>query len=255
VKLKLDDKGNVVMQDGKPVYIADDGKEVVFDAVHSVNTIARLNREAQGHREAKETAENALKVFEGLDPKTARTALETVKNLNDKKLVDAGEVQRVKDETIKATQAQYEPVIKERDALKSQLDNAMIGGNFSRSKFIGEKLTLPSDIVQARFGSAFKFENGKVIGYHGDGQKIYSRAKPGDVADFEEALEILVDGYPQRDIIMKAKGQGGSGTPANAGGAGNNKKTITRTEFAQLQLTDPVGAASKMREGVAVVDG
>ena len=32
MKLKLDDKGAVVVQDGKPVYVTDDGKEIAFDA-------------------------------------------------------------------------------------------------------------------------------------------------------------------------------------------------------------------------------
>lgn len=32
MKLKLDENGYVVVQDGKPVYVHDDGKEVAFDA-------------------------------------------------------------------------------------------------------------------------------------------------------------------------------------------------------------------------------
>jgi uncharacterized protein with von Willebrand factor type A (vWA) domain len=31
MKLKLDEAGHVVVSDGKPVYLADDGKEIVFD--------------------------------------------------------------------------------------------------------------------------------------------------------------------------------------------------------------------------------
>src|SRR5674476_814050 len=100
MKLKLDDAGAVVLADGKPVYVHDDGKELPFDAA-TVATIARLNAEAKGHREGKERAETALKAFEGLeDPVAARKALETVKNFKDKQLVDAGEVERVKAEAV-----------------------------------------------------------------------------------------------------------------------------------------------------------
>jgi hypothetical protein len=42
MKLKLDDKGQVVVQDGKPVYVADDGKEIVFDYPATLQTISRL---------------------------------------------------------------------------------------------------------------------------------------------------------------------------------------------------------------------
>ena len=50
MKLKLDEQGHVVLQDGKPVYIHDDGKEVAFDAPATVATITRLNGEAKVQR-------------------------------------------------------------------------------------------------------------------------------------------------------------------------------------------------------------
>lgn len=40
MKLKLDANGNVVLQDGKPVYILDDGREVAHDAAATVAKIS-----------------------------------------------------------------------------------------------------------------------------------------------------------------------------------------------------------------------
>src|SRR5690606_7503663 len=155
-----------VLQDGKPVYVADDGKEIAFDAPGTVATISRLNAEAKSHRERAEAAEEKLKQFEGIeDPAAARKALETVKNLDDKKLVDAGEVEKVREEAIKAIKAQYEPVLAERDALKESLYAEKIGGAFSRSKLIAEKFAIPADLVQARFGGHFKIEEGRTVAY------------------------------------------------------------------------------------------
>lgn len=71
MKLKLDENGNAVLQDGKPVYVHDDGKEVAFDAPGTVATITRLNSEAKGHRERAENAEKAVKAFEGIDDPAA----------------------------------------------------------------------------------------------------------------------------------------------------------------------------------------
>lgn len=86
MKLKLDENGHVVVSDGKPVYINDEGKEIAFDVAGTVATISRLNGEAKSHRERAETAEGALKAFEGIqDPKAALQALETIKNLDAKK--------------------------------------------------------------------------------------------------------------------------------------------------------------------------
>lgn len=251
------------VQDGKPVYTADDGKEVAFDAPSTVATISRLNGEAKGHREAKEAAEARLKGFDGLnDPKAALQALETIRNLDAKKLVDAGEVEKVKAEAIKAVEEKYASsikaaeerlaeVAKARDELEGQLYSEKIGGSFARSKFAAEKLAIPGDLVQSRFGQNFKIEDGKIVAYDGSGNRVYSRSKPGEVADFEEALEVLVDQYPYRDAIMK--GSGNAGGAANGGGRGMDagSKTISRGAFEKMPPSDQ---QSKMREGFKVTD-
>jgi len=251
MKLLLDANGNAVIRNGKPVYVGDDGKEIEFDAPATVQTITRLNAEAKSHRERAEAAETSLKTFEGIaDPAAARKALETVKNLDDKKLVDAGEVEKVKAEAIKAVEEKYAPVVKKAGDLEQALYSEKIGGSFSRSKVIADKFAIPADLVQARFGSAFKIEEGKTVAYDQAGQKIFSRARPGELADFDEALEVLVDQYPYKDQILKGTGASGGGAGQSNQGAGG-KKTITRAQFDAL---DPVGKQSAMKEGTTVTD-
>lgn len=250
MKLKLDEAGHVVVQDGKPVYVHDDGKELPFDAASTVATISRLNGEAKGHREAKEAAETKLKAFEGIaDPVAAIKALETIKNFDDKKMVDAGEVEKVKAEAIKAVEEKYKPVVEENAKLKTDLYGERVGGQFARSKFITEKAAVPADIMQARFGQHFKDENGKAVAYDKDGNKIYSRAKPGEPADFDEALEILIDAYPYKDALLKGTGGGSGARPGNGGGQGG--KTLARSEFDKLP---PADQAAKMKDGFTLTD-
>ena len=250
MKLKLDDDGNAVLQDGKPVYIHDDGKEVAFDAPATVATISRLNGEAKGHRERAEAAEKQLKQFEGIsDPGAAIKALDTIKNLDDKKLVDAGEVERVKAEAIKAVEEKYAPIAKRAEDLESELYSEKIGGAFTRSKFISEKSAVPADLVQAAFGKHFKIEEGRVVAYDGDGNRIFSRSRPGEAADFEEALEIIVDRYPYKDQILKGNNAGGGGTRNGTGSSG--AKQMPRSEFAKLSPADQAKAARE----VTIVDG
>ena len=38
MKLKIDEQGHAVLQDGKPVYVKDDGAEVAFDVTGTVAT-------------------------------------------------------------------------------------------------------------------------------------------------------------------------------------------------------------------------
>lgn len=252
MKLKLDDQGHAVLQDGKPVYVHDDGKEVAFDAVSTVATITRLNTEAKTHREGKEAAERALKAFDGIeDGAAAKKALDIVSKLDQKKLVDAGEIDTVRNEISKAFQAQLDEVGTKAATFEKQLYEEKIGGAFSRSKYIGEKLAIPADLVQSRFGSAFKIEDGKTVAYDNHGNKIFSRARPGEIADFDEAIETLVEQYPHRDHILKGTGASGSGASNNGGNGGNGKKSLNRSQFDAL---DPQGKHAHVSAGGEVTD-
>lgn len=251
MKLKLDANGNVVVQDGKPVYVADDGKEIAFDVVGTQATIGRLNSEAKGNRERAEAAEKSLKSFDGIaDPAAALKALETVSSLDAKKLIDAGEVEKVKSEISKAFQAQLDQANGKAQTLEQALYGEKVGGAFARSKMIAEKLAIPADLVQARFGQQFKIEEGKTVAYDMHGNKIYSRARPGEIADFDEALESLIDQYPYKDTILKSSGASGSGAHGNSQGAGGSK-TLTQAQF---QSMTPAARAAAFAGGATLQD-
>ncbi|WP_337022539.1 MULTISPECIES: DUF6651 domain-containing protein [unclassified Pantoea] len=250
MKLKLDENGQVVVTDGKPVYVQDDGKEVAFDAASTLQTISRLNGEAKSHRERAEMAETTLKTFEGIDdPAAALAALDTVKNLADKTLVDAGEVEKVRTEAVRALEEKYAPIVKERDDLNLKLTAEKIGGSFARSKFITEKMSIPADLVEARFGSNFQVEGDNVTAFDRAGNKIFSAINPGEAAGFDEALGILVEHYPYKDQILKGTGASGGGS---GGGNGNtNPNSLTREQFESLS---PQEQSDKARAGVQITD-
>lgn len=211
------DGTNIAVQDGKPVWIDKDGKESPFDAEHALVKISELNTENAARKRDLREAQDKLKALDGIENPAeflaaARKALDTVKNLDDKKLIDAGEAERVKAEIKASMQAMIDAEKARADKSDQALQREMIGGRFARSKFIADKLAIPQDLVEARFGQAFKIEDGKVVAYDHAGRMILSREKPGDPADFDEALSMLVDAYPYKDTILKAPG-GGSGTP------------------------------------------
>lgn len=264
MKLKLDADGHVVLQDGKPVYVHDDAKEVAFDAPGTLQTISRLNGEAKGHRERAEAAEGKLKGFEGIDdPDAARKALETVKNIDDKKLVDAGKVEEVRAAAVKAYEdklveanKQHTEQMKVKDTELGKVTEALyaekIGGSFNRSKLISDKFAIPADLAQAKFGTNFKVEEGKIVAYDQAGNKIYSKSRAGELADFDEALETLVEAYPYKNQILKGANHSGSGSRASGnGGGGNGAKTMTREEFEGLGPLQRQGAIAK---GMKIVD-
>ncbi|WP_038342154.1 DUF6651 domain-containing protein [Acinetobacter sp. A47] len=223
---------------GLPVYIHSDGKEVGFDAASAVQKIATLGTEANNNRIDKEKAENALRSFEGItDPAAAKKALETVRNLDDKKLIDAGEVEQIKAEAIRAVEEKYAPLVQERDGLQKQLHDELIGGGFVRSEYIKKNLSVPADMVQATFGQNFKIENGEVVAYDQAGQKLYSRTRPGEPANVDEALELLVGGYAHKDLILKG-GQGTGGGFQGGGNSGGAPAGMKRSSMSMSQKAD-----------------
>ena len=219
MKLVLDEQGHAVLEDGKPVYEHSDGRKIAFDGAQAFGKIGHLTGENTTYRKRFEDAESKLKLFDGIeDPKAASKALEIVASLDQKKLIDAGEIEKVKGEISKAFQTQLDEANGKAQTFEQQLYAEKIGGNFARSAFIAEKLAVPADMVQATFGQNLKIEDGKVVAYDSQGQKIFSRARPGELADFDEAIETLVSQYPHRDHILKSSN-------ATGGGAQNGQNT------------------------------
>lgn len=245
MELLLDADGHVVVRNGKPVYKDASGKEIEFDASGTTTTIAKLRTDL-GDANKKVTDLTVIAdAFKDLDPVAAKKALATVKNLDDKKLVDAGEVETVKQEAIKAVEEKYKPTVERNAELEAELRGEKIGGAFVRSKFIADKLAVPADFIEARFGRNFSLEKGKVVAKDSHGNVIYSKANPGEMAGFDEALELLVDAYPDKARILKGAGSSGGGTPPGGGGGGAGKQTMKRAEFEKL---DPVAKAAKATE-------
>lgn len=254
---KFDANGAIVTQgegDKKqPVFIHPDGREAPFDADATVASISRLNGEAKAHREAKEAAETKLKAFDGIeDGEAARKALETIKNIDEGKLLTAGKVQEIKDAAARSAQEavanatraaeQRERELGEQNSkLTSELHNHIIGGSFAGSKFISEKLAIPADIAQKVFGDRFKVEAGKLVPMDANGNPIFSATRHGEHADFEEALQVLVNQYPNKEMILK--GSGASGGGANPSKDAGGKKTMTRAQFEALGPTERIAAA------------
>lgn len=261
--LKVDANGVAVLADGKPIYVAEDGKEFPIDGGQLYTRVRELTTENTSHRSARTEAEGKLKAYEAIpDPAAALAALETVANLDQGQLVTAGKVEEIK---LAAKAAAEQQVTAAIEAGKTQLTAATatiegltaslyaekIGGAFGRSKYVSEKLAVPADMVQATFGKAFKVEGDQTVAYDHTGNKIYSRVRPGELADFDESLEILVGAYPNKDHILK-------GTVAAGGGALNANglptgKSMTKTAFDAL---DAKSRAAKMAEaGFTVTPG
>ncbi len=257
-----DSNGAIVTQEvgGQklPMFKHADGKEAPFDADSTLGTISRLNGEAKSHRERAEKAEGSLKAYEGItDPAAAVKALATVKNLDDKKLVDAGEVERVKAEAVKAVEQQYAPFKTQAEKLQQQLDAHLIGSAFSGSQFVATKIAAAdaasaAQIARGLFGQNLKVEDGKVVGYDANGNRIYSKTRPGELADANEAIETLITNSPLAASILKGANASGGGAGGSGGGGAGGKTQLTRTAFNALSPAEQRAKATDPK--VEIVD-
>jgi len=249
---KVDEEGKLELKDGNPIYVDASGREAVVKS----DTIASLNAEAKTHREAKEAAETKLQAFKDLDPELARKAMDTVKNIDAKKLIDAGEVEKVRE----AVKAEFTAQLSEKDKAIAERDgkieNMEIGGIFKGSTFLREKVALPLDMVESYFKSNFKLDGGKPTAYYKDGNPVMSK-EPGNIgnpATPDEALRLLIEAHPQKDMLLKADDGNGTGNNGAGGGRGRGQ-SIKRAEFEKMAPQAQAEIATKQRAGeIAIVD-
>ncbi len=250
----------VVGPNGFPVYEIE-GKEVEQDIVALRSDLAKLNSDDAGWRHKYRQLEAQFEPFKDLDPEKARHALDVVASLDDKKLLDAKQVDVMKaqwEESFKqnkaasdaAFQAKIDELTGSLDSERSNIKRMLIQRVFSDSKFLeGTTFDKLRDEAFRVFGDHFQVESGengnyRVVAKNPDGTPILSIARPGQVATTDEAIEHIISSHPQKDYILKGSQASGSGAQGSAGGG--SKSTLQ-------QLQAAYDAAVKNGDATAIV--
>lgn len=241
---KVTEEGSVELKDGNPVYVDASGREMVV----RYDTISSLNAESKSLREAKEKYESQLKDYEGIDAKIAREAIDKLKKIDAKQLIDAGKVDEVKEQI----KSEYEKQLQEKDGLtkqlQSRLDDMQINSLFSQSDFVRNNIAVPQDMFEATFRNNFKIEDGKIVAYDKSGNRLMSKKNVGEFASGDEALQLLVEAHPQKDTILKADVGSGSGSDGSSGNRGGGRN-ISRSDFDKLDPRKKADVMTKIRAG------
>lgn len=214
--LKKDENGVPALDEkGIPVWITGDGKEIAYDVDRLVNDLSRVNSESAGRRKEIDALSEKMKIYEGLDPEKARSALELTANLDAGKLVEAGKVEELKASIGKSWEQKVAELEKARVTTETELTkklsdkdtairNLLVKGAFQSSEFLREKTVLPPDIAFDSLGKHFEVteENGELsVTASLNGQPIFSSARPGNPASPEEAIQALIEANPCKDRI------------------------------------------------------
>lgn len=252
-KLMEDGSGIQIDADGHPLVVDDaNDKEFGLDAIDLHSKVPVYQAESKGFREERDKYKTKvaafgdlnpeditakLKSFGDLDPEEARNAISTVANLGQLDKERNIEIEKVKE----GFDASYKVKIRDIDTAHSKKVEALeqdlgrkdtairillIKGAFDSSVFIKDQTVLPPEIAYAQFGKHFEIEEeaGKltVIARDDKGDQILSLANPGKYALPEEAIELIINGYAQKDSIIRTTA-GGSGAAGNTS-AGSVKK-------------------------------
>jgi hypothetical protein len=279
VKLALDEEtGNVkVTDDGKPIYLDKDDKEVPVDAPQMYQKIIDLGKENKTFREAGKELKKKFAMFDEIEDvpawhAEAVKALETVANFNEKDWLKAEKVESMKrqmndahEADVVAVKESFEGKLTEKDNALTRKDNQIrkltVSANFGQCPmFIGEKrpTSMTPDAAEAIFGPNIKVEEDPKdpetlltrIYYDKAGSDlIYSVANPGEPAEFNEGMQILWETYPQKNNYKRGDG-GGSG--AQGGGDGGDE-TVETSDIATLQKQyDEAIAAKQTTKAISI---
>jgi hypothetical protein len=269
---KIEDEA-VAVQDGNPVWVYEggdnDGKEAPVEFDKTLTTISNLTGESVQRKNTIKELKAELSPYKdaGIEDfgeylAVAKKNADTVANLADKDIVAAGEVEKVKksveegwERKLASAQEAHAGELATRDTIIGSKDDnirmMVIQSAFDTSEFLAKKTVLPPDIAYNTFGKHFKVQevNGKPVGFAYDDtdEKIMSILNPGEYATPNEAIEILVNNYKQKDSILKAT-QSGSGQQNNNAGEGASLQAQYDTAQKAGNTMGMIAIKSKMQE-------
>lgn len=223
MKWLLDENGNIVMRNGKPVAIGNDGKEFEYDVAERNDKFVATVAEAVKHKKEKQALQTQM---DGI-PEGMRT--------NPDGFIDLSTVDVKTKEGIEAVrtelQTSFDSAAKVKDdriaELTGQLHFEKVDSRFASSKALDNTIfNKTRSIAASHFGSQFSVnDEGKVIGKNANGETIYSSENPGQPADFDTALGIIINTHPDKDNLLAPSGQRGGGNPPRDGNGNPAPKT------------------------------
>ena len=185
----------VVSPEGLPVFVNDKGEEIALDADRLFGKVTELNAECKRWRESKEILEAQVKQLQEAPKK------------NEKPSEDIDGLRKQMAEM----KASYE---KDTANLAAQLNKEVVFGQFARSGLFNgtdAKTVLKPEVAYKLFGDRFAVKNGQVVALEKTGSEMYSRKDVTSVANFEEALDVIMDEMGVKNDITRVSLGSGSG--------------------------------------------
>lgn len=211
---------------------------------------ARARRKAEAAETEAADLREKLKAFDGIDP-TAFKALMAEKadrdaakaKTEEDKLKASGDFDR-----LRASMAEQHK--KDKDALALELATAneklsatekRIAANrvenaFAGSRFITENTILTPSKAQRVYDDHFEVEDGALVGFdrpRGSSVRTKLVDAAGDPVAFDEAIKRIIEGDPDKDVLLRSKIKNGPGA-VDHGGKGKKDEPVVGTGISRI---------------------
>lgn len=247
---KRNEDGNIAIDENQnPIWVHDDNTESGWNVPAQLASTKDVVEKNKALKADIANYEKELKKFEGIDPEKSRKALETILNIDEGKLIEAGK----RDEAVKkAIEAENLRIQGEIDSYKNSIEemnqnlesqkatifNLMVSKEYAQNEFLRDKTTMTPDVADALFSKKhFKIEDvdgvKQPVGYL-NGEKLYSNKIPGKIAQFDEAFQQIWENYQHKNNYLKDV-PGGAGSTGGHGRADSKNVYLNTTQMKNVQ--------------------
>lgn len=262
--------GSVVVDGSNLTIINDDGNEHQFDWEHAVTKIRTLSDERDGLRIRAENSEGERDELRSKyssieNPKEALEALELKKNLDGAKLIEAGKVETIKAEAVEGYEQQIQDAKEANDLETAKLLEIIAARNgtiykldvknrFKMCPFVLQKVAMDPEFAFDALGRHFvQQEDGSIIPYYDPDaetpKRVMSRTKTGEIAEFDEAIELIIDKHPKKSAILRSGNAKGSEIVGAYGRTGAG--IVTSREDLGPTSDEPLNPVSRLQRARA----
>lgn len=207
-----------------------------------------LEQERKAKRDAEAKAKEKDKLLKGIDPDEAREALKMKQELEEKKLVEEGEVDKLVEKRLERfrqdSETQKKEIQQERDALKDELHKLKIKTAIQETANDGRSVRSGAmDMVVNAFEKMFSIdEKGQVVAKDDNGNVIYGKDGTNPLS-IKEHMESFAKDHEY--LFVPSNGGGGPGN--DKGGGGNNTpNSYNNMETAKMSPSARLAAARQI---------
>jgi hypothetical protein len=203
----------------------DEGKDAKALAAEKAKLLREVMDKKTKLKDAEKKASDAaaaLAAYEGIDPAKVKELIKKEQDAERSAAEARGDFDRVKtmmaEEHAKNTKSLEERIADLEGKLSEKdrtIDTLTIGNDFGQSAYIKDTLTLTPAKARQLYGEHFEVKEGRTVAY--DKPKSAANRNPlvdasGNPLVFDEAFKRIIEADPDKETLLKAKVNPGSGS-------------------------------------------